>query len=194
MRLPAPPHHLPGLFNVHSFLFHQTSRLSARQFFKLFWCGVWSKQTEAQKALSLNSRMRSGSWKAVIYIFIPQLGIVKHFKRYGVQSCLSLRNAELLQGIQLGEDKKKELGASPVKLSQIFLNLLPSLSHFVFLESNLCYEILCLRLTMMAPTRNIQPLNPLTVSCSSPLCVSHAKRIKVPLLLTVNCVAVFCIS
>lgn len=59
---------------------------------------------------------------------------------------------EPLWGILLYEDKNKKLVASPVKLSRVlFLSLLPSLSHFIFLLSNWCSEILCLRRIPMSP-------------------------------------------
>ena len=64
------PYRLPGLFIAY---YPYTDFHAATQqgiFFKFFWCKVWSKQTEAQKALILNSRLRSGSWKLVIYIFL----------------------------------------------------------------------------------------------------------------------------
>lgn len=75
-------------------------------------------------------------------------------------------------GILLHEGKNKKSVASPVKLSKVFfLNLLPSLSHFIFLLSNLCYEILCLRLMFVSPRLWVLNLRILFPFHSSPICV-----------------------
>lgn len=59
---------------------------------------------------------------------------------------------EALWGILLYEDKNKKLLAAPVRLCRVFLlNLLPALSRFVCLLSNLCSEILCLSLISISP-------------------------------------------
>ena len=71
--LTAPPTICVGCSVSTSFLLRpdsQSAHGAAFLLLLLLFCGVWSEQTEAQKALSLNSRLRSGSWKGVIYIFL----------------------------------------------------------------------------------------------------------------------------
>lgn len=92
----------------------------------------------------------------------------------------------------LHKDKNKKLVASPVKPSKVFfLNLLPSLSHLIFLLFNQCWNIVLQNNIHFTKIWSTQLLNPFTIPVSSPLHVSYAKRINAHFLLEMNCAIVF---